>query len=637
MVLLTAENISKSFADRVILHDVNFTISEGDKIGVIGINGTGKSTLLKLIAGLEPPSSGQLIRMRGLRIEYLPQQPEFPDDSDVLQAVLHGHSPQLRLIREYEAAAADLAGQPENTAFQNRLIRLSAQMDESGAWHLDSEIKSILTRLGIFDFHQKTSTLSGGLKKRVALAAALVNPADLLILDEPTNHIDAAAIEWLEQMLANFKGALLMVTHDRYFLERVTGVMLEIDRGLVYRYEANYDRWLELKAERIEREQSSELKRQNLLRRELAWIRRGAKARSTKQQARIDRFNALNDKSAPVSDDQLSITAAASRLGRKTLILENISQAVSGKTLIKDFSYIVSRDERLGIIGPNGCGKSTLLRIIAGQLVSDQGSRVAGSTVRIGFFTQENEDIAPDIRVIDYIREAAEVVKTDEGELNAAQMLEKFLFPPALQWTPVRLLSGGERRRLYLLRILMGAPNILLLDEPANDLDVATLSVLEDYLDGFQGAVVAVSHDRYFLDRIAGRILTFQPDGLIRQYEGNYQAYLEQVKSEEIEKTPVIAKTAPAKTEHVRTSRQKETVKPRLKMSERQELSTIDDKIAQLEERLSTIQAEMSDGISDYLRIGQLADELAAVTAEYDKTMDRWLYLNELAEQAGQV
>ena len=637
MVLLTAENISKSFADRVILRDVSFTISDGDKIGVIGINGTGKSTLLRMIAGLEPLSSGQLIRMRGLRIEYLPQQPEFPEDSDVLQAVLHGHSPQLRLIREYEAAAADLAGQPDNTAFQSRLIRLSAQMDESGAWHLDSEIKSILTRLGIFDFSQKTNTLSGGQKKRVALAAALVNPADLLILDEPTNHIDAVAIEWLEKMLANFKGALLMVTHDRYFLERVTGIMLEIDRGLVYRYEANYDRWLELKAERIEREQSSELKRQNILRREQAWIRRGAKARSTKQQARIDRFNALNEKTAPASDDQLSISAAASRLGRKTLILENISQAVSGKTLFKNFSYIISRDERLGIIGPNGCGKSTLLRIIAGQLVPDHGSRTAGSTVRIGFFTQENEEIEPDIRVIDYIREAAEVVKTDDGELSAAQMLEKFLFPPALQWTPVRLLSGGERRRLYLLRILMGAPNILLLDEPANDLDIATLTVLEDYLDGFQGAVVAVSHDRYFLDRIAERILTFQPDGVIRQFEGNYQAHLEQIKAEEIQKTPVVAKVSPTRTEQAKSSRQSESVKPRLKMSEKQELISIDGKVAELEERLSAIQAELAASGSDYLRLGQLADELAAVTAEYDKAMDRWLYLNELAEQTGQV
>lgn len=637
MVLLTADNISKSFADRVILHDVSFTISDGDKIGVIGINGTGKSTLLKMIAGLEPANAGQLIRMRGLRIEYLPQQPEFPDDSDVLQAVLHGHSPQLRLIREYEAAALALAGQPDNTSFQNRLIRLSSQMDESGAWHLDSEIKSILTRLGIFDFNQKTNTLSGGQKKRVALAAALVNPADLLILDEPTNHIDAAAIEWLEQMLANFKGALLMVTHDRYFLERVTGVMLEIDRGLVFRYEANYDRWLELKAERIEREQSSELKRQNLLRRELAWIRRGAKARSTKQQARIDRFNTLNEKSAPNSDDQLSISAAASRLGRKTLILENISQAVSGKTLIKDFSYIISRDERLGIIGPNGCGKSTLLKIIAGQLEPDHGRCSSGSTVRLGFFKQENEDIEPDLRVIDYIREAAEVVKTDEGELNAAQMLEKFLFPPALQWKPVRLLSGGERRRLYLLRILMGAPNILLLDEPANDLDIATLSVLEDYLDGFKGAVVTVSHDRYFLDRIAGRILAFQTDGSIRQFEGNYQAYSEQIKAEEIEKTPAAAQVLPAKTKQAKTSRQTEAAKPRLKMSEKQELNSIDGKVAELETRLSAIQAELADSSSDYQRLGQLADELAAVTAEYDKTMDRWLYLNELAEQAGQV
>ena len=635
MTLLTADNISKIFADRVILQDVSFSISEGEKIGVIGINGTGKSTLLKMIAGLEPLSSGQLIKSRGLRIEYLPQMPEFPEGATVIQAVLHGHSPLMQLIRDYEAASADLADQPDGHEQQNRLIRLSARMDETGGWNLDSEIKTILTRLGIMDFRQPVSTLSGGQKKRVALAAALVNPADLLILDEPTNHIDAVTVEWLEQYLANFKGALLMVTHDRYFLERVTGIMIEIDQGRLFRYEANYDQWLELKAERVEREQAGELKRQNILRRELAWIRRGAKARSTKQQARIDRFNNLNDITAPGEDRTMSIAAASSRLGRKTLILEKVSMSLGSRQLFSDFSYIVSRHERLGIIGPNGCGKSTMLRIIAGLQPPTSGTRDIGSTVRIGFFTQENEDIDPDIRVIEYIREAAEVVKTTEGELSASQMLEKFLFPPSLQWTPVRKLSGGERRRLFLLKILMGAPNILLLDEPANDLDITTLAILEDYLDEFPGAVISVSHDRYFLDRVVDRILAFQPDGSIRQYEGDYQAYLDQSRAaaadQQVQEKAVAARAKPVKPAKPATNS-----KPRLKMSEKHELSTIDAQVAALESRLAEIHAGLAEAASDYIRLQALSAELESVTAEYDQAMERWLYLNELVEQIGQ-
>ena len=646
MNLLTADNISKVFADRIILKDVSFTINSGEKIGVIGINGTGKTTLLKIISGLEPLSSGQMIRARNLRIEYLPQQPEFPAEATVLQAVLHGTSPVMKLIRDYEEAAAELEGNPVDQDLQRRLISLSSRMDDSDAWNLDSEAKAVLTRLGILDFRQPVVQLSGGQKKRVALAAALVNPADLLILDEPTNHIDPDAVDWLEQYLSNYKGALLMVTHDRYFLERVTQVLFEIDQTRLFRYDANYEQWLALKAERIEREQAGELKRQNILRRELAWIRRGAKARSTKQKARIDRFNSLNQESAPIDAQTVSLTAAASRLGRKTLILDKVGKRWGDRTLFDDFSYIVDRRERLGLIGPNGSGKTTLLNIIAGLLPPDTGSRDIGSTVRIGYFTQENEPIDPDLRVIEYIRDTAEVVRTEQGELSASQMLELFLFPPALHWTQVRKLSGGEKRRLFLLKVLMGAPNLLLLDEPTNDLDITTLSVLEDYLDGFPGAVIVVSHDRYFLDRVAERILSFELDGQIRQYEGNYQAYREQQAdrnepAEQADRAIASSKASPGVTAAT-TTRQKasragsETSRLRLKMSEKLELETIDERIAELERQRVRLQAELDGAVSDYLRLQELTTQMESLTQTYDEAMDRWLYLTDLVERIEQ-
>ncbi|HBP38615.1 MAG TPA: ABC transporter [Clostridiales bacterium] len=639
MNLLTAENISKSFADRSILNNVSFSINSGEKIGVIGINGTGKSTLLKMIAGLEPLGGGQLIKARGLRVEYLPQQPELPENANVLQAVLHGHSPVMQLIREYETAASDLADEPESSEWQNRLIRLSVRMDDAKAWNLDSEAKNVLTRLGIADFRQPVAQLSGGQKKRVALAAALVNPADLLILDEPTNHIDTNTIGWLVQYLASYQGALLMVTHDRYFLERVTRIMLEIDHTRLFRYEANYEKWLELKAERVEREQASELKHQNILRRELAWIRRGAKARSTKQKARIERFNQLNEIEFQTGDQSLSIAAASARLGRKTLTLDNVSISLGGKLLFKDFSYIVSRRERVGLIGSNGCGKTTLLNIIAGLLPPDSGSRDVGSTVCLGYFNQENDSIDPDKRVIEYIRETAEIVRTPEGALTAAQMLELFLFPPEMQWMQVRRLSGGERRRLYLLKVLMGAPNILLLDEPTNDLDVTTLSILEDYLDGFPGAVIVVSHDRYFLDRVVARILAFGPDGRIHQYEGDYRAYQEQVRQTEAQQTANLPQppSRPAKDKQPgHAGKPAAPVRVRLKMSEKYELETIESQIADLENQLAGIRAALEESASDYIRLQELTLQLEKVTAEYEQTMNRWLYLNEQAEQAGQ-
>ena len=646
MTLLTVDQISKAFADRVLFDNCSFTINEGDKIGVVGVNGTGKSTLLRIIAGLEPFDQGQILRSRGLSLEYLPQSPEFPAQTTILQAVLHGHSPAMQVIRDYEQAAAELARHPENPALQDRLVRLSGRMDEANAWNLESEIKTILTQLGLTDFLQSVDTLSGGQKKRVALAGVLANPADLLILDEPTNHLDPETVAWLEQALFRYRGAILMVTHDRYFLENVTGVMLEIDQRKLYRYEANYEKFLELKAERLEQEQASEQKRQNILRRELAWIRRGAKARSTKQKARIDRFHALDETEGRREDASVQMATASSRLGRKTIELTKVSKTWGSQPLFRDFSYIVSRGERLGLIGPNGCGKTTLLNLFAGCLDPDQGSRDAGITVKIGFFTQDSEPIDPDIRVIEYVREAAEIVKTDEGELSASQMCERFLFPPALQWTPVRKLSGGERRRLFLLKILMSAPNVLLLDEPTNDLDITTLSILENYLEDFPGAVIVVSHDRYFLDRVVDRILAFEPDGQIRQYEGDFSGYLE-LKREQSQLATESTSSKSAGNKPVASSQQATAGSPsdsrspkssklKLKLSEKIELETIDARIAELEATCDDLKHQMDEAATDYIRLQALGVELAAATDALDQAMERWVYLNELLEQIEQ-
>ena len=634
MNLLNADNISKSFADRTILEAVSFTIESGDKIGVIGVNGTGKSTLLRIVAGLETSDAGTITTAKGLRLEYLPQEPRFNDEMTVLEAVLHGSSPLQRLVRDYAAAEARLHADPQDKSAQKRFFDLSRQMDEGGAWSLEAEAKTMLTRLGIRDFDRRAALLSGGQQKRVALAGALMNPADLLLLDEPTNHLDPAAVEWLEQYLKNFKGALLMVTHDRYFLERVTNVMFEIEQTQLYVYAANYERWLELKAEREEREQAGWAKHQNVLRRELAWMRQGAKARSTKQQARIQRFEELQSRSGPAEQARLSIEAMSQRLGRKTLELRQVAKSWGKLDLFKDFSYVLARDERLGLIGPNGSGKTTLLNIFAGLIEPDSGEREVGSTVKIGYFRQENEPVDDSMRVMEYIMDTAESVQTAKGDLSASQMLELFLFPPSQQWNPIAKLSGGEKRRLYLLKVLMEQPNILLFDEPTNDLDIMTLSILENYLEDFPGAVIVVSHDRYFLDRVVQEILAFGPDGEIREFHGDFQAYLTQMQEGSIVTDQAARPKSEADTQAQPVKRKPD--KLRLTMQEMRDLETIDARVAGLEAQLAEIDKQIEAAATDYLRLGELGEEQSALQKELEEATERWLYLQEKSEAIDQ-
>ncbi len=636
MNLLSAERISKIYGPKVIFSDLSFGIAAGEKIGLIGINGTGKSTLLKLLAGLEPPDAGQVIRANDARIGCLWQNPAFDGESTVLQAVLHGESSLLKLVREYEEALLAVERQPGDPELQQRMLRLGQQMDESGAWQVESEAKTVLTRLGIGAFEAKVGTLSGGQRKRVALAGALINPVELLILDEPTNQIDNQTIDWLEEYLKARKGALLMVTHDRYFLDRVAERILELDNGNLYSYSGNYSLFLEKKAEREELAQATAAKRQNLFRRELAWIRRGAQARSTKQQARIDRFQELQ---AQLAEEQPSgsveIVAGSTRLGKKVIQLEGIGKSFGAKRLIHDFSYGFSRDDRVGIIGPNGAGKSTLLNLIAGNIQPDAGRVETGPTVKIGFFTQDHAEMDEKLRAIEYIKAQAEYLPTaGGGALSASQLLERFLFPGPLQWTPIAKLSGGEKRRLYLLRILMAAPNVLLLDEPTNDLDVQTLSILEDYLEDFPGVVITVSHDRYFLDRVAEKILAFEAGG-IRHFVGNYSEYREYLAKQ----APIPEMKRPANPgdpklvgEPEPSGRSKD--KPlKLSYKEQRELDGIETVIAGVEQELAGVRQQIGEAGSDYLRLQELTATQERLERQLEELLERWAYLSELAQR----
>ncbi|MHB8155921.1 MAG: ABC-F family ATP-binding cassette domain-containing protein [Desulfocucumaceae bacterium] len=635
MNLLGAENISKSYSEKKLLYNINFGINDGDKIGLIGINGTGKSTLLKITAGVEKPDGGELVRGNSVRIEYLPQNPCFDPEDTVLEHIFKGNSAIMKLIREYEEA---IGGQD---ASSEKISRLAHEMDVTGAWNLESEARSILTKLGSADFNARIGTLSGGQKKRIALAAALVNPSDILVLDEPTNHLDNDSIDWLEQYLNKRKGSLLMVTHDRYFLDRVVNQIIELESGKLYIYKGNYSYFLEKKIERQELEGAVEQKRQGLLRKELAWIKKGAKARTTKQKARIDRFEKLSEQTGPGAGDRLQISVASSRLGKKIIELDQVSKAFEGACVIDNFSFTLPRDDRVGIVGPNGCGKTTLLNIIGGRTKPDSGRVEVGDTVKIGLYSQEIQSIDGSLRVIEYIKEVAEYLGTAEGHrISAAQMLERFLFPPALQWSLIEKLSGGEKRRLILLKVLMEAPNILLLDEPTNDLDIETLAILEEYLEEFKGAVIAVSHDRYFLDRMAEKIFSFEGNGSIVQYAGNYSDFKE--KSSSLREAGVSNKTVDKAKEVVdknsnkagRTDTERKKERPlKLSFHEQKEYAEIDDQIAGIEDEINKIKIKIDGAAADYILLQQLLTEKDGMEKQLKEKMERWFYLNELAEQ----
>lgn len=627
-MILSAANMSRSYGDRVLFENISFNIEEGDKIGVIGVNGTGKSTLLKMIAAGES-GGGKLTIPGGVVMEYLPQDPPFEPDATVLEQIFKGDSPLMVLLRRYETAVEAVAAEPENDKLQKQLLELQQEMDNKYAWQLESEAKAVLTQLGITDLQQKMGELSGGQRKRVALAGVLVRPSDLLILDEPTNHMDNATVAWLEQQLLKRKGALLMVTHDRYFFDRVVNRTLEIDNGKGYLYTGNYSLFLEKREERRIAEASAAQKLRNIYRRELAWISRGAEARRTKKKDRVERFAQIEAEVKNVQTEaSLEMSSVSSRLGKTVIELENVGMVYNGLDYIKDFSYILLRNDRVGIVGPNGAGKSTLMDIIAGRLAPTSGSITIGQTVKIGYFSQHSEFPDSSQKVLEYIKEANNYIETADGSrISAAQMLERFLFPPELQWVPVNKLSGGEKRRLYLLRVLMTAPNVLLLDEPTNDLDIPTLSVLEDYLDSFAGAIIAVSHDRYFLDRFANKIFALQPGGTLRQFVGGYSDYENTLAQEAAEQAVEKPKAAAVKEAAPKPAKKKMTY------SERLELENIDQEIARTEAELKMLGMEINSCGSDFVRLGELTKEQEAAQKKLDELVDRWAYLSELAEE----
>ncbi|WP_339821149.1 ABC-F family ATP-binding cassette domain-containing protein [Paenibacillus sp. FSL R7-0216] len=649
MNILTVEHLTKTYGEKVLFQDASFGMDENDKIGVIGVNGTGKSTFLKVIAGMEQADSGKVAINRDVRVTFLAQNPEFAPDISVLRGVFQGGGSELQVVSAYMEAEEALEREPGDAGRQAELARLSQEMDRLQTWTLVSEAKSVLSKLGITDFAQNMGSLSGGQRKRVALASALILPSELLIMDEPTNHIDNDSVAWLETYLQKRRGALLLITHDRYFLDRVCNVMLELDHGRLFRYEANYSRFLELKSEREEREAASEQKRQNLLRTELAWIRRGAKARSTKQKARIERFEQLQSAKTEYKNDNLEISVASTRLGRKILEIDGLRKSIEGRVLIGELTYTAVPGDRVGIVGPNGSGKSTLLNMIAGRIEPDRGEIVLGQTVKLGYFTQEHQEMDSQQRVIEYIKDEAEVVTTADGSrITAAQMLERFLFSPDMQWTPIGKLSGGEKRRLYLLRVLMGSPNVLLLDEPTNDLDIQTLTVLEAYLDEFPGAVFVVSHDRYFLDRTVDKIMAFEGGGVVAVHVGDYSEYEERLQAGGVGRGNVSGQTASdsRKQGNDRTDQSDGGAQTpsgsrdpgrgeKLKFSynEQREYETIDATIEATEQRLAAISEGMESAASDAVRLQELMQQQQEAEAELERLMERWTYLNELAEK----
>ena len=592
-MLISAEHLSINFGSRQLLDDVDFYLNEGDKTGVIGINGTGKSTFLKVLAGKLPPDSGTIARKPNLQVSVLAQNPDMRDELTILEQVFASMPPEFRQLNEYEA-------------------------------------KRMLTQLGLADTNRLIGTLSGGERRRAALCAALIHPADVLVLDEPTNHLDTEMVQWLEDLLKKFRGGLVMVTHDRYFLERVVNHITELSRGKLYHYEANYSRYLELREQRAQMAEASERKRQSILRVEREWILRGCQARSTKSKERIDRYEALKNQKEPERDSTVQLAAASSRLGKKIITLEHVSKGYDGRTLFADFSYGVLRTDRIGIVGRNGAGKSTLLRLLAGEIQPDSGTVELGETVRIGHFSQEGRELDLNQRVYDCIHEVAAQVKTDEGTFSAKTMLERFLFTPDLQQTTIGRLSGGERRRLYLLSVLMAAPNVLLLDEPTNDLDVTTLSILEDYLQSFPGPIITVSHDRFFLDKMADTILEVRPEGRVDIFTGNWSDWARKRRPAEEKKPEKSEKSE--KTEKPQPERPLEK-KLKFSYNEQREFETIDAVLAELEEKLAACRRAQEACGSDYVRLQELTDEQERLSAELDEKTERWVYLNDLKEK----
>lgn len=611
MNLLTLEGISKSYTERMLFHKISLGINEGDKIGVIGINGTGKSTLLKIISGLEEPDEGVMTCGKKVRIEYLAQNPSFDDQKTLLENVIH----EKKAEEEYR--------------------------------NLNGEAAAMLLKLGLPDPDVTPSMLSGGQRKRAALVRTLLTPAEILVLDEPTNHLDNTMVEWLEEYLSKYKGAFIMVTHDRYFLDRVTNKIAELDKGNLYTYQSNYSGFLELKAQREEILISTEKKNKNMFRIELEWMQRGARARSTKQKAHIQRFEDLRDRERPETDGKVEINALSSRLGRKTIELNCVTKGYDGRTLIRDFTYILLPGDRVGIVGPNGCGKTTLLKILTGTIEPDSGCVEFGTTVKIGYFSQENEYMDESRRVIDYIRDTAEYIKTADGTTTASQMCERFLFTPSMQYTVIERLSGGEKRRLYLLKVLMEAPNVLVLDEPTNDLDIQTLAVLEDYISTYDGIVVTVSHDRYFLDKIGRRIFAFEEDGVIRQYEGNFSDYKEAAEAAGRTASGLTGisgngtganqtgnETASGtESEQSRNTWKQKDSKLKFTYKEQKEFETIDQEIADLEEKIEEAEAQIDAASSNYSVLNEWMAKKEQFEAELEQKMERWVYLNDLAER----
>ena len=617
MNYITLEKIYKSYSEKVLLKNVSLTVNEGDKIGIIGINGAGKSTLLKILAGKDEFFDGEMTKNKNVRIEYLSQRQEFDDNSTILEQIFKSDTKEMKLIKEYE----ELLGSDD----QERLLKCQEQIDALNLWSIESEAKTVLTKLGINDFNELIGNLSGGQKKRVALATALITPCDLLILDEPTNHLDSSSIEWLENYLNNRKGALVMITHDRYFLDRVSNKTFELDRGILYSYDGNYSKFLEKKMERLEREESEEKKRQSLIRKELKWVRRGAKARSTKQKARLMRFEELVNREYIKPNTDIEVNFIGTRLGKKIIELENISKSYDSKTLFSDFSYIFTKEDRIGIIGENGVGKSTLINILRGKLMPDSGTIEVGETVKIGCFSQEDTHMDPNMKAIDYIKEGGEIIPVADGtKITASTLCERFLFDGTLQYTKIEKLSGGERRRLHLLRVLMSAPNVLLLDEPTNDLDINTLNILEDFLDDFVGVIVTVSHDRYFLDRICNKIFAYE-DGKINIYLGNYSDYeiTQEVNRLEREKNLIKEKKEDSYKNRVKPQKVKFT------FNEAQEFKNIDSVISDLENRIYEIDKEIAQNPSNYELLQKLTEEKEEVEIELLEKYERKDYLDK--------